>query len=570
MATTTAVAGKPAILSVINPSGQRSRAVLNRSPFLLGRQSDNHLVLRDNRVSRVHCRISNEGGEYYIEDLNSRHGTYHNGQRMEDKVTLVHSDQVTFGFPDGYQIVFLREENEIESLNDEMTTTTNAVTAAATAQGPAQGSGAHSLAKLRTLVEVARAVQSSLSMREVLEAVVDAAISLTATERGFLLLKKGEDLTLEVSRDQQGNALSPDDLKVPARLIHRALKSRKELLSMHFDPHLAGAEQADLSIEALDLRSAVCIPLVRIKTGISSDTMAGAQNETVGIIYLDSKVELADMSAGNREILQTLALEASTVMENARLLEQERQKQRLEEELRIARGIQRSLLPRHLPSEGWFRAAGSSIASEQVGGDYYDVAEAGAEWWTIVVADVSGKGVSSALLAALLQGAFQIGPTEPAQIRSMFERLNRYVYERTEGEKYATIFYAAIRADGVMHWTNAGHCAPIRLSRNGAMEQLGPCALPVGILDVGEFSIRTGKLDAGDKLIIYSDGLSEAQSPDGRYFDHDHISRLLELTRELGANGVHSALAGAVEDFSGGLPQNDDMTLVVAEYSPPA
>ena len=120
---------------------------------------------------------------------------------------------------------------------------------------------------------------------------------------------------------------------------------------------------------------------------------------------MDSRVAAADMAGGNRELLQTLAIEASTVLENARLLEEERAKQAMEEELQVARDIQQSLLPAHLPAEGWLRAAASSVASQQVGGDYYDLVEATPDCWSAVVADVSGKGVSSALLAGVLQGA---------------------------------------------------------------------------------------------------------------------------------------------------------------------
>ena len=118
----------------------------------------------------------------------------------------------------------------------------------------------------------------------------------------------------------------------------------------------------------------VCLPLVQIRSGSSEDThITSTAENTVGLLYMDSRLNPADLSSGNRELLQTLAIEASTILENARLLEEKRDKVRMESELKIARDIQQGLLPASLPEEGWFRAAGSSIPSTQVGGDYFDV-----------------------------------------------------------------------------------------------------------------------------------------------------------------------------------------------------
>src|ERR1700675_2486198 len=190
-------------LAVINPSGNRSRMPLDRLPFLIGRQGDNHLVLRDNRASRNHARIFSENGEYFIEDLKSRHGVYVNGERVQ-RHRLVDSDRIDFGFQDSYRLIFNLEEDEIHRIMEQFSSQ--------------QGSGATNLSKLRSLVEVARALQSSLSTNDVLAAVVDAALSVTGAERGFLLLKNEEELDVSVARDRRGAALGPEDLGVPRTL----------------------------------------------------------------------------------------------------------------------------------------------------------------------------------------------------------------------------------------------------------------------------------------------------------------------------------------------------------------
>ncbi len=216
---------------------------------------------------------------------------------------------------------------------------------------------------------------------------------------------------------------------------------------------------------------------------------------------MDSRISAADLAGGNRELLQTLAIEASTVLENARLLEEERGKRQMEEELNLARTIQQSLLPRELPSDGWLRACGSSMASHEVGGDYYDV-ESGdiTNCWSAVVADVSGKGVSSALLASLLQGALIAASDHPNAMALRMQRLNRFLLERTGGEKYATVFQALLCRDGKLSYVNAAHCPPLVIRANGALSELEVTGMPVGLMEGAEFTLAEEQLAAGRQV----------------------------------------------------------------------
>src|SRR5712691_789449 len=413
----------PAALLVQNPSGQRTRAGIETLPFLIGRQADNDLALRDNRVSRGHARIIGENGSYIIEDLNSRHGTWINGERVA-RHPLRNSDCIEFGVRDSYRLTFIFEHDEIHRILDHISSTSRS-----------GGMEANDLGKLRSLVEVARALHNSLSTQEVLTAVVDAALAVTGCERGFLLLRKEPELEVAVARDHGGKPLDAGDLRVPTSVIQRALNTRRELLSMSFDPLEQQGAHPEMTVAQLELRSVVCLPLVHVRSGSSEETrMASTVEDTVGLLYLDSRETPADLSAGNRELLQTLAMEASTILENARLIEEERAKIRIEDELKIARAIQQGLLPASLPSSGWFRAAGSSAASTQVGGDYFDVRRMSPDVWAPVVADVSGKGVSSALLASLLQGTFLMATGDHQHIEPAMSRLNGFLLERTRGE----------------------------------------------------------------------------------------------------------------------------------------
>lgn len=547
----------PASLLVLHPSGQRTRIDVQPLPFLIGRHADNHLVLRDNRASRSHARIVAENNAYVIEDLNSRHGTWVNGEQIARHV-LRNSDRIDFGVRESYQLTFTLEHGEIHRIIDHISSTSRS-----------ENLGANNLAKLRSLVEVARALQNSLSTIEVLTAVVDAALAVTGCERGFLMLRKKDELEISVARDREGRPLEAGDLRVPRSVIQRALHSRRDLLSMSFDPAAEQAIRPEMTVAALELRSVVCVPLVNIRGGTPEETRITSTAEaTRGLIYMDSRAAPADLSAGNRELLQTLAIEASTILENARLLEEERIKLRIENELKIARGIQQGLLPAALPAAGWFRAAGSSIPSTQVGGDYFDVRQITPETWAAVVADVSGKGVSSALLASLLQGSFLMASAESGNIESIMERLNAFLLERTRGEKYATVFYCTLDSSGMLSYSNAGHPAPYLMSRDGRLRKLHTTGMPVGMIEGAPFQMVQTQLLPGDKLVIYSDGLTEAENPEGAFFDAERLRLALRENSSRDALGLHQALVEAVDRFSEGGVVRDDITTLVLEYLP--
>jgi serine phosphatase RsbU (regulator of sigma subunit) len=432
----------------------------------------------------------------------------------------------------------------------------------------AAGSGAPggNLAKLRAILEVARTLQTGFSIQDVLCSVVEAALAVTGAERGFLLLRaESGELETRVALNRQGATLDGAALRVPSGVIRRALDQRRDLFSMNFDP--SSSSGLGHTVAALELRSCVCVPLVRIRAGRTESTsVLSAASETVGVLYMDSRAGTADMAGGNRELLQSLAIEASTVLENARLLEEARAKEKMEEELQVARAIQQSLLPRSLPAEGWFRAAGSSEPSHEVGGDYFDFIRPGEDCWAVVAADVSGKGVSSALLAGLLQGAFLAVAGRMDGMEDRFARLNHFINERTGGEKYATAFYCTLDRAGLLRYINAGHCAPLVVRRSGELDALEATGIPIGLLDPAEFCIRSVALAPGDKVVIYTDGISEAQAAEGEFFGRKRLRDAARAGAGRTCAELHGDILEAVRAFTGGAPQADDVTLLVLEF----
>jgi phosphoserine phosphatase RsbU/P len=310
----------------------------------------------------------------------------------------------------------------------------------------------------------------------------------------------------------------------------------------------------------------VCVPLVRVNLSGSAATQTlSAAKASAGVLYMDSRVMTVDLAGGNRELLQTLAIEASTILENARLIEEERAKLRIEEELDVARRIQQSLTPRSLPKEGWFVGCGSSDASHQVGGDYYDVVAIGPDTWSLVVADVSGKGVSSALLASFLQGAF-LSASCATDIPAVFARVNTFLNDRADTGKYATMFYSKLDVGGHLSYTNAGHCAPMLVRASGQVEKLEATSLPVGLVPGATFGLHHRDLGPGDRIVLYSDGVTEAQNDAGEFFGRRRLRAAIKNAVDANCEELHRAIHEAIAVFTAGAEQADDMTLLVVEY----
>ncbi len=534
-----------AALDVIHPSGGRTRILIEPLPFRIGRGPDNDLILRDNRASRAHAWIFRDGAGLFIEDLESLHGTWVNGKRIEKVTPLRSGDSVHFGFEDSYHLVVADSDGRINRMLDRLSASSQASGAAG------------SFARLRSLVEVARALQTSLSGDEVLSAVVDAALALTGAERGFLLLRSEEALEVKVGRDRGGSPLAHSDVDIPNSLIEAALRERRDLLSMSFASDAAnGAE----------FRNIICVPLVQFRSINTEETLSlSSQTDTIGLLYLDSREKQTTLSELNRELLHTLALEASTVLENAKLLEEERQKRLLEQELGFARRIQQSLLPQKFPNCGWFCAAGSSLPSAEVAGDYFDIRPIGPDVWTAVVADVSGKGVSSAILASLLQGAFLLGSGLELPLHELMTKINNFLIDRAQGEKYATLFYATIHSSGALEWANAGHCEPFLVRTDGEVRKLHTTGPPLGLQAKAEFQVAGLQLGRGDKIIAYSDGLTEAENSGGEAFD-SKLKSGLPLFAGLAAEEIHQKLLDQVLEFHHGEPLRDDVTVLILEY----
>ena len=325
-------------LIVIEPNGVRREVAIGTTPFRIGRQAGNELTLRDSRISRQQAQILSVNGAMVLEDMGSRHGTFVNGEKVL-RHELQPRDTVDFGMPESYKLTYLGEGATIEELVERV-------------EAPAPShSGSHELYHLGVLLEVARTLGTGLSLEDVLTSVVDAAIQVTRTERGVLLLANPDGkLNMIVARDAQRGTLRPDQLQVSESVVKRVAASRRELIVSDTGEDPGGMGQQE-SVARLKLHTVVAIPIDKLPLIETLDaTISTRQSELLGVLYLDSHVPSSAFTDLDRQVLRTLAREAATVIENARLFASSLAKQRIDHEIEIASQIQKTLLPKALPN----------------------------------------------------------------------------------------------------------------------------------------------------------------------------------------------------------------------------
>lgn len=537
---------------VVEPNGVRREVPVTSSPFRIGRQAGSELMLRDSRISRQQAQLLSENGGWVLEDMGSRHGTFVNGEKVL-RHELQAKDHIDFGMADSYKLIYLGEGATIEELVERVE-----------APAPEQA-GSRGLYHLGVLLEVARTLGTGLSLEDVLTAVVDAAIQLTRTERGVLLLANPQgELQMMVARDAQHGTLRPDQLQVSQSVVKRVATTRRELIVSDTGEDAMGQNE---SVARLEIHTVVAIPVDKLPVIKTLDaTISSQQGELLGVLYLDSHVPSTAFSDLDREVLRTLAREAATVIENARLFADARAKARLDHEIEIASQIQRQLLPRALPNLPDVAVAGSTISCHSVGGDCFDVIELGGGRHGFFVGDVSGKGISAALLATLLQGVFFTTAAMDIALAGIFSRVNQYLCERSGEDRYATVFYGILDKSGRFEYVNAGHVPPLLRRKSGALEGLGSANFPVGMFAEAEYQSARVQLDPGDYLVIYTDGVTEASNTRNELYEESRLRSILEGFQGQSVDDLTTAIQAGMKEFTEGAAQSDDVTLLAIQY----
>jgi sigma-B regulation protein RsbU (phosphoserine phosphatase) len=284
----------------------------------------------------------------------------------------------------------------------------------------------------------------------------------------------------------------------------------------------------------------------------------------VGLIALGRKITERRYNAAEISLLQTLANQTSVAVINSYLYKESLEKTLMEEELAVARRIQRQFLPSRLPRTSGFALAGLNAPSKAVGGDYYDTVDVGDGCYLVAIADVAGKGVPAALLASMVQAAIRCQAPDRKPVGELMGRLNRLVHEATPEDRFATCVLAEVKADGSsLSFSNAGHNYPILRSANGTCRFLHEGGIPLGIEPGFVYPEASAALKPGDALVMYTDGITDARNRLGEDFGEERLISLVErLPDRLTADEIVHTIADEVARFSDGADQIDDITLL--------
>ena len=310
------------------------------------------------------------------------------------------------------------------------------------------------------------------------------------------------------------------------------------------------------------------IPLFSVMRANSQESVINLRRgEFLGVLYMDSRRPAA-FSKLDRQILDALAADAASILDNARLVERERERQRMEQEINIARDIQQALLPRDFREFPHLAVSGCNFPCLAVGGDYFDVFPIGEGRTAFLLADVSGKGLGAAIVTTMLQGALSgmtLG-TDPARV---FNHVNRFLCDHSEVGRYATMFFGILDLDGHLEFINAGHPSPILIRQDAVEEAFTEGSYPVGLVPDAMYTAACLKLQPGDTLVLFSDGVTEAMDPDEQLFGVPRLREVLEGKTNMDLEEIQKTVLESVENFARGARQADDLTLLLVRYRDP-
>ncbi|MBO0862789.1 MAG: SpoIIE family protein phosphatase [Chloracidobacterium sp.] len=551
---------KPARLKIVNRFGVTKSLSLSNQVFTIGRKAENDLQLLSDSVSRQHAEIIYENDSYYLVDIGSKRGTFVNGQQIA-RCALQHLDIIRIGGDEEQQITFLDDTIERASAIFE-----SSPRLTLTQQADRVTSANEELQKLARFIEVNQAFKFSLTPDDVLCLIVDAAIEITKAERGFLMLRNDAgDLEFKVARDANRRWLQGSDFAMSRSVVEEAFKQSRSVIIN--DSFVVERGLHRESVRNLDLRSIACIPLRRFQMTENMDATTILKRDAIGVLYIDSHIIGGTINETSMRLLESLAFEATKSLESVRLMHEEREKKQIEQELGVARQVQVALSPTAFKVPDYFEIAAHNIPSRYVGGDFYDFISLPDNRSAFALGDVSGKGVAAGLLAAMAQGALQAQFTSGMPLAEVVSSLNKVLVQRSDSNRFITLFCATLDPDGHLTYINAGHNLPVLARATGETETLTTKSVLLGAFDFVEYKPRQTRLHDSDVVVMYTDGVTEAVDADNQMFGEERLEKLVRESVSLSAEQIKQRILDEVLNFTAGLPQGDDITLIVLKMN---
>ena len=535
---------------------------LSGGKYVLGRHPDCEIVVDVGSVSRQHCQVLAEGDRFFIEDLHSRNGTLVNGNAIQQRVALAVGDMiqicdVSFRFLDEWSPpaspdAELFNESSLGTLmfdDDVSSSIIMSKVEVSTHHGQLK-LVSNAEVKLAALVEINRNLGQALALDEVLPKVLDSLFKIfVQADRGFIILKNLETNALiprwtKLRRESEG-----ENLRVSRTIINEVMETREAILSA--DAKSDSRFEMSQSIADFRIRSMMCAPLV------------GTDSVSFGVLQIDTLDQRSRFQPADLEVLASVASQAAIAINSAQMHEAALREREIQRDLELAKTVQKSFLPGQPPRIDGYRFYDYYQAANQIGGDYFDYVMLSDGRIAVIVADVVGHGIAAALLMAKLSAEVRTALATCPQPAQALTQLNARLAQEGMSDRFITFVMAVL--DPHRHEVtvvNAGHMLPIVRRRGSEIEEVGEkeAGIPLSIDETFEYEQVTTRLEAGDFVTMYTDGINEAMDPQGQLFTVERIRQ--QVSQATGPELLGARVIADLRDFVGDHPQNDDVCLV--------
>ena len=555
-------------LIVKYPDRTAEHFAISRLRITIGRSARNDLCIPDPFASRVHAEVRHEGDEYVLQDLGSANGTLYNGSVVEAPIHLTRGGRIQIGETE----IFFNDAQFPLSSGATMITDNSSSVPEATISLASTGRTTSGLLEaiedartqsdetsrvaqrsdlLALISKISVALLDTATLNETLDQVVSMVFQAVPADRSMIMMRdeKNPDLKVAVARlrDRAGEV---GEIRISRSVIDEVVTNGKSVLTSdaQADPRFMGG-----TVMLQGVRSVLAVPL-------------GVGEKVFGIVYADSPLAEGRFTEDHLKVLTTLASVAAIRVQNARLMEQQMERVRLERELQVASEIQQRFQPASAPIVTGYELQGISFPCYEIGGDYYDFIQRDNGKLIVALGDVSGKGPAAALLMSSLHAAVHAHSDTHNSLAKTIGAVNRYLVDSTPANRFVTLFYAELDPkNGSLAFLNAGHNPPLICHAGGTMEQLAAGGLPLGIMANADFREGKTRLRPGDVLVIYSDGVSEAVNPKGEEFGPTRLYETVSRNLDASAAGIRDRIESALTKFCQGTPAADDITLVICK-----
>ena len=546
-------------VTVKHPNGNSDTFPVSRLRTTIGRSARADVCIPDAFASRLHAEIRLEGDSYWLVDLGSANGTRLNGTAVSGTLPIYTGGEIQIGET---RIVFESDFGSAGTIsstliadNTDALDPSNTISLAAR-RNPTTDMLDPSM-KSRTdllglISKVGVALLSSSGLDDTLNQVVSLVFEAVPAERVVVMLRddKADDMQIKVAR-VRGKDETIEEVRISRAIMTEVTENGRAVLTSDAqqDPRFASQ-----TIVLQGIRSVLAVPL-------SVD-----ERHVFGIIYADSPTHQASFTSEHLDILTTLASVASIRVENASLLDERMNRERMERELELATEIQQRFQPAGPPIVEGYEFQGISFSCYEIGGDYYDFIPRHDGKMLVALGDVSGKGTSASLLMSSLHAAVHGQVAAKTPLDKMVTSVNVYLAENTPANRFITLFVAELEpATGELTFINAGHNPPLIGRADGTIEMLESGGLPLGLMPFAEYEPGSAQLNPGDVLVIYSDGVSEANNLAEDEFGMDRLQAVVKANVGQSASGIRDKVEAALSDFTGTAAPNDDITLVIVK-----